>query len=47
MGRNLLALGFRVQFSTVNHLQTDSQMKRVNALLEEYLRHFVTTSQKN
>ena len=40
-------LGSELKFSTGNHPQTDGQTERVNALLEEYLRHFVTTSQKN
>lgn len=30
----------------VNHLQTNRKMERVNALLKNYLKHFVTASQK-
>ena len=40
-------LGSELKFSTTNHPQTDGQTERVNALLEEYLRHFVTATQKN
>ena len=40
-------LGSELKFSTTNHPQTDGQTERVNGLLEEYLRHFVTASQKN
>ncbi|RVW31777.1 Transposon Tf2-2 polyprotein [Vitis vinifera] len=36
-----------LKFSTANHPQTDGQTKRINALLEEYLRHYVTATQKN
>ena len=35
------------KFSTTNHLQTDGHIERVNQMLEEYLHHFVTASQKN
>ncbi|CAH9148831.1 unnamed protein product [Cuscuta epithymum] len=40
-------LGSDLKFSTANHPQTDGQTERMNALLEEYLRHYVTASQKN
>ena len=40
-------MGSELKFSTANHPQTDGQTERVNALLEEYLRHYATASQKN
>jgi len=40
-------LGSKLKFSTANHPQIDGQTERINAVLEYYLRHYVTTSQKN
>lgn len=40
-------VGSELKFSTANHPQTDGQTERMNQLLEEYLRHYVTASQKN
>ena len=40
-------LSSELKFSTANHPQTDGQTKRINALLEEYLRHYVTATQKS
>ncbi|RVX23256.1 Transposon Tf2-2 polyprotein [Vitis vinifera] len=40
-------LGSELKFSTVNHPQTNGQTEMINALLEECLKHYVTTTQKN
>ena len=39
--------GTECKFSTTNHPQNDGQTEIVNQMLEEYLRHYVTASQKN
>ena len=40
-------MGSELKFSTANHPQTDGQTERINAVLEDYLRYYVTASQKN
>ena len=40
-------MGIEIHFSTRFHPQIDGQTKRVNALLELYLRHFVSANQIN
>jgi len=40
-------MGSDLSFSTSFHPQTDSQTKRVNGLLEVYLRHYVSANQQN
>ena len=40
-------MGSKLKFSIANHPQIGGQMKQINDLLEEYLRHYLTASQKN
>ena len=39
--------GTECRFSTANHPQNDSQIERLNQMLEEYLRHYVIVAQTN
>jgi hypothetical protein len=38
-------MGTRLKFSTINHPQTNRQIERVNALMKEFLRHYMTMTQ--
>jgi hypothetical protein len=40
-------LGSTLSMSSSFHPQSDGQTERFNSMLEEYLRHFISTSQKN
>ncbi|KAK4403114.1 Transposon Ty3-I Gag-Pol polyprotein [Sesamum angolense] len=40
-------MGMELKFSTANHPQTDGQTERVNALVEDYLKHYVSASLRN
>lgn len=40
-------MGLKLCFLMANHPQMDGEMERVNAMLEEYLRHYVTINQRN
>ena len=40
-------MGSELKFSTTNHPETDGQTKRINVVLEDHLRHYVTANQKN
>lgn len=40
-------LGSELNLSSSYHPQIDGQIERFNAMLEKYLRHFVSANQKN
>ncbi|GLT72474.1 hypothetical protein SLA2020_444050 [Shorea laevis] len=40
-------MGFELKFFTSYDPQTDGKTKRVNTLLEDYFRHYASTSHKN
>lgn len=37
-------LGLELKFFTANHRQMNEQTERINALLEEFLRHYISTN---
>ncbi|KAK4403126.1 Transposon Ty3-I Gag-Pol polyprotein [Sesamum angolense] len=40
-------MGMELKFSTANHPQTNGQTERLNALVEHYLRDYVSASQRS
>lgn len=40
-------MGTKLKFSIADYFQIDGQTERINCLLEEYLRHYVSISQRN
>lgn len=40
-------MGIDVKFLIANHLQIDGKTEKVNHLLKKYLRHYMSTSQRN